>query len=86
MGIHNINEAAVYGIPVVFGLNYSKFKEARDLIAQGGAFSISDKEGYAPLADRVLTARSSLAETGATAARYIKSNLGATMTIYNKIF
>lgn len=86
VGIHNINEAAVYGIPVVFGPNYSKFKEARDLIAQGGAFSISDKGSYASLADRFLTDRSYLAEAGATAARYIKSNLGATTKIYHHLF
>ena len=43
-GIHNTLEAAIYGIPVLFGPKYHKFKEAVDLIACGGAFSISDKE------------------------------------------
>ena len=31
-GIHNINEAAVYGIPVIFGPKHHKFQEATDLI------------------------------------------------------
>ena len=41
-GIHNILEAAVYGIPVVFGPKYKKFKEANDLIAKNASFTIKD--------------------------------------------
>lgn len=42
-GLHNILEAAAYGIPVFFGnRNYTKFQEAVDLIRQGGAFAIDD--------------------------------------------
>ena len=39
-GIHNILEAAVYGKPVFFGPNYTKFKEARDLKAFGGGIPV----------------------------------------------
>lgn len=42
-GLHNILEAAAYGIPVLFGdRNYGKFQEAVDLINRGGAFTVSD--------------------------------------------
>jgi len=41
-GIHNILEAAAFGMPVVFGPNYHKFREANDLIEKGGAFSIKN--------------------------------------------
>ena len=42
-GLHNILEAAAYGIPVLFGdRNYQKFQEAVDLINRGGAFTVSD--------------------------------------------
>lgn len=42
-GLHNILEAAVYGIPVFFGnKNFHKFPEATDLINRGGAFAVSD--------------------------------------------
>src|SRR6056297_2531624 len=37
-GIHNLLEAATYGIPVIFGPNYQKFKEAHELINLGGGF------------------------------------------------
>jgi 3-deoxy-D-manno-octulosonic-acid transferase len=40
-GIHNSLEAAVYGIPVLFGPNYNKYTEAIGLIKYGGAISIA---------------------------------------------
>lgn len=42
-GIHNTLEAAAFGVPVIFGPNYKKFKEARDLVALGGSFSIKNE-------------------------------------------
>lgn len=39
-GIHNTLEPAAYGLPIIFGPNYQKFEEARQLVARGGAFSI----------------------------------------------
>lgn len=86
MGIHNINEAAVYGIPVVFGTNYHKFKEACDLIRLGGAFSISDNDGYCKIMDELLHDGKFLSLHGEIAGRYIKENIGATRRIYSAIF
>jgi 3-deoxy-D-manno-octulosonic-acid transferase len=40
-GIHNILEAAVFGLPVFFGHNYQRFSEAVDLISEKGAFSVN---------------------------------------------
>lgn len=42
-GIHNTLEAAAFGIPVIFGPNYHKFKEAKDLIEINAAKSINDQ-------------------------------------------
>jgi 3-deoxy-D-manno-octulosonic-acid transferase len=81
-GIHNTLEAAVYGIPVVWGTNYAKFREACGLIACGGGFSISDYEQLKTLMDKLLTDSS----TGAKVGEYVKANLGATETIFEKIF
>lgn len=85
-GIHNINEAAVYGIPVVFGPNYGKFKEARDLIAIEGAFAIADGKGFAQIMERLLNDGAYLKEHGEIAGRYIKEHLGATRRIYARLF
>ena len=86
VGIHNINEAAVYGIPVVFGPKYGKFKEACDLIALEGAFSVNDADEYNLVMTRLLADGEYLKKHGEIAGRYINDNLGATRRIFEQIF
>lgn len=86
VGIHNINEAAVYGMPVVFGPKYGKFKEAKDLISVGGAFSIKSNDEFVSIMDTLLTDSGALKDAGASAGEYIRQNLGATEKIYSDIF
>lgn len=85
-GIHNINEAAVYGIPVVFGPRHSKFIEARELIEAGGGFSISDARQFAQLMDSKLMKPDYRQAAGKAAGEYIASKLGATDIIYKNLF
>lgn len=85
-GIHNINEAAVYGMPVIFGPNHSKFKEAADLIECGGGFSIASKEEFNATIDALAGSKSALCQGGAAAGKYIKDHLGATDLIYSDLF
>lgn len=85
-GIHNINEAAVYGIPVVFGPHHAKFKEATDLIRVGGAFSAPDAPGITLALDRLLADSDARGAAGKAASSYIASHIGATAHIFNDIF
>jgi len=85
-GIHNLNEAAVYGMPVIFGPNHSKFKEAADLIACGGGFSISDKEEFNSTIESLTGSTSALRMAGNAAGKYIRDHLGATDLIYKDLF
>lgn len=85
-GIHNINEAAVYGIPVLFGPNFSKFKEARDLIELGGAFSGNSAEEITAILDQLYNDQEAHDKAGKIAGDYISRNLGATDRIYNDLF
>lgn len=84
--IHNINEAAVYGIPVVFGSHHTKFKEAADLLRVGGAFSAPDASGITAALDRLFADRDARDTAGRAAAGYIASHIGATAHIFNDIF
>ncbi len=84
-GIHNVNEAAVYGIPVIFGPKFQKFAEAKDLIAVGGGFSIDNAEDFQMLMDEMLHNNKVLQSRGNIAGNYIKSHLGATEFIYKEI-
>lgn len=85
-GIHNINEAAVYDMPVVFGPKYHKFKEAVDLIAFGGGFVVNGKEDCEKTLSLLTTDATALETASKIAGNYIKDNLGATQKIYNDLF
>lgn len=85
-GIHNINEAAVYGIPVVFGPRHSKFIEARELIEAGGGYSVADAKSFAALMDKKLMKGDTRLRAGKAAGAYIASKLGATDVIYADLF
>ncbi len=85
-GIHNVPEAAVYGMPVIFGPNYRKFKEAHDLIACGGAFSISDANEFESIMDKLLTEKDFLQKASEVSEKYISRNCGATDVILKDIF
>ncbi|WP_277639487.1 3-deoxy-D-manno-octulosonic acid transferase [Bacteroides graminisolvens] len=85
VGIHNTLEAAVYGIPVVFGPKYHKFMEAKQLIEAQGAFSISNYEELGSLFDRFLTDEHFHRETGSNAGFYVTNNAGATDKVLSMI-
>ncbi len=76
-GIHNVLEAAVYGLPVIFGPNNQRFQEARQLLATGGCFEIQGRTDFYPLMDRLLTDRTHQTECGQLAGRYVRSCAGA---------
>lgn len=81
-GIHNINEAAVYGIPVIFGPNNAKFKEAQDLKECGGAIEISGRNSFGKVMETMLDA-DERKRRGAIAGNYISSHIGATDLIFS---
>jgi 3-deoxy-D-manno-octulosonic-acid transferase len=84
-GIHNILEAAVYGLPVLFGPNYRKFNEAVELVHAGGGIVISNQEN---LNERLNTLKSDGKErenTGQKAMDYVHSHLGGTKQIMEYI-
>lgn len=85
-GIHNINEAAVYGIPVVFGPRHKKFNEAAALIACGGAFSVASAAETDSVLSHLLADTDARTAAGNAADAYIKANVGATAKIMKDIF
>lgn len=80
-GLHNILEAATYGLPILFGnKNYDKFQEARDLIALGGAFAINGQEALNKTFQKLSTF-SARTTAGQINQSYVESNTGATEKI-----
>jgi len=80
-GIHNTLEAAVYGIPVIFGPKYHKFKEAEKLISCGGGFSVDAPSSFYNCIDKLISDTELLKRVGAAASDYVHHNAGATNKI-----
>ncbi len=83
VGIHNVLEAAVYGIPVIFGPNFKKFREAQQLIEKGGGYSIADSESFRGLMDEFLQYQDTLSASGKHAGDYVRSNSGVVGRVMN---
>jgi 3-deoxy-D-manno-octulosonic-acid transferase len=81
VGIHNILEAAVYGMPVVFGPNFQKFREAVELVKDGGAFPISSYEELKELFDNFRENEKSLNKAAEATKTFVNLNIGATEVI-----
>ncbi|RCS27768.1 3-deoxy-D-manno-octulosonic acid transferase [Polaribacter sp. WD7] len=82
-GLHNILEPATFGIPVVIGNKYDKFKEAVDLVRIGGCISIKNQEELVKTLDQLKEDKSLRNLTGIINKKYIQDNLGATQLIMN---
>ncbi|MDR0981753.1 MAG: 3-deoxy-D-manno-octulosonic acid transferase [Culturomica sp.] len=81
VGIHNTLEAAVYGLPVVFGSNYKRFNEAVELINSGGGFSVNNEDDLHKIFDNLLNDEETRTAAGQHAGNYVLSHLGATKAI-----
>lgn len=76
-GIHNTLEAAAFGLPVIFGPNYRKFKEACDLIELKAGFSIHNSTELETVFASLTRDEESYNETSRKARNYVKKNTGA---------
>jgi len=85
-GIHNIPEAAVYGIPVIIGPNNQNFREARYLLDAGACFEVHDASEFNHIADHLLSEANAYRTAAEAARSYIAENSGATDTIYAHVF
>lgn len=84
-GIHNTLEAAVFGLPVVFGPKYHKFKEARDLIALGVGHSVKNERELLSWFDEVKSDADYLTRLSTLAKVYVGQHRGTTEKIVEKI-
>lgn len=82
-GLHNILEPATFGIPVVIGNKYEKFKEAVDLVKIGGCISIKNQEEFTANFISFKKDENFRKLTGVINKRYIKDHLGATKLVMN---
>jgi 3-deoxy-D-manno-octulosonic-acid transferase len=81
VGIHNTLEAAAFGLPVIFGPEYDKFKEAKDLIDLQVGFSVSDENGLKKAFNFLTEDESRYLSISKKISEYVKEHKGATEMI-----
>ena len=88
-GIHNVLEAAVYGIPVLFGPYYKKYAEAIALVQTGGGLPLNSGENYLQQLTRItldlLHEETKRKATGAAAGQFVQTHTGATLKVLHYI-
>lgn len=85
-GLHNVLEAACYGIPVFFGnRNYEKFQEAKDLIMRGGAFEVSDYADFKMKYESLINRPENYLLAADVTRSYVMENLGATKKVIDYV-
>lgn len=85
VGIHNVLEAAVWDIPVVFGPNNKHFQEAQGLMLVQGGFEIKDYQSFRDLIMRFETDAFFLQNAGENAGVFVKSRAGATAKVMENV-
>ena len=85
VGIHNVPEAAVWGVPVLFGPNNKRFQEAQDLLACKGSFEVTDYDSFNTIISRLISDDKFRQQCGEASANYVKSRSGATDIIMKSV-
>ncbi len=84
-GIHNTLEAATYSLPVVFGPNYKRFREACDLIDLKSGFSINNYDDFSSVMNLLLEDENFRNDSGISASDYVTKMRGGTQKILNEL-
>ena len=84
-GLHNILEAATFGVPIVIGKNYDEFPEAKRLRSLAGLFSVQSSEECSEILNKLMENDSFRNKTGMIAAHFVDQNTGATQKIMDYI-
>ena len=81
MGIHNVLEAAVWNVPVIFGPNNKRFQEAQELLAAKGGMEINSYSDFETLMNRFDSDAEYLKASANAAGEYVKSKSGAANSV-----
>lgn len=80
-GLHNILEAATFGVPLFFGPNYARFQEAVELVSEGAAFPITTTAGFDSAFEQLYDDPEMLTKAAQLSRDYVRRNIGATATV-----
>ena len=84
-GIHNILEPATFGVPILIGPEYKRFKEAVEMITLGACFTVKDNKSFNNIAQKLLNDDAYRVSCGSISKEYVIKNIGATKLIITYI-
>ncbi len=84
-GLHNILEPATFGVPIIIGPKYDKFKEAVDLVNEGGCFVVYTKQEFNSQLKELFNDADDRMKKGKITKKFISQNIGATNKILDYI-
>ena len=85
VGIHNVLEAAVWSMPVIFGPNNQRFQEAQGLMKAGGGFEVDSEDRFAELMDGFVSDASRLQDASQKAGTFVIGQAGATDSVMSSL-
>tara|TARA_R110002124_G_scaffold103927_4_gene253337 strand:+ start:1604 stop:2842 length:1239 start_codon:yes stop_codon:yes gene_type:complete len=77
-GVHNVLEPATFGVPIVIGSAYKKYKEVVDLVALKGCKVIANQEEFSTIFTKLKSDTNYKTQLGEINKSFIKNNIGAT--------
>ncbi|HEY6436500.1 MAG TPA: glycosyltransferase N-terminal domain-containing protein [Ignavibacteriaceae bacterium] len=86
INVHNVLEAAVYGVPVLFGPKIDNSQEAQKLLKAGGGIMVKDKNSFYRSLRKLFFDELLLKESGKKSFEFVHKNIGTTDRIINEIF
>jgi 3-deoxy-D-manno-octulosonic-acid transferase len=84
--LHNILEAATFGIPILFGPKHHRFHEAKEFISAGAAFTFSDLKSLDKNLNLLMINDKKRKKSGDAALKIVQKNIGATEIIWKENF
>ena len=80
-GVHNVLEPATFGVPIVIGPEYKKYKEVVDLVSLNGCKVISNQQEFSAIFTKLKSGKDYRVQLGTINQTYIKNNIGATEAV-----
>ncbi len=84
--VHNVLEAAVYGVPVLFGPKIENSQEAQELAKRGGGIIVNNKKEVYRTLRKLFSSEELRISKGEIAHQYVQQNLGATQKILKEFY
>ena len=82
-GLHNTLEPAAFGLPIIIGKNYEKFREVKKLVSLGGIISVKNQKNFNKILKNLQVDNKKRNQIGEINYNFVKKNIGASAVVIN---